>query len=130
MTTYRCEAKLGWVDNPQCENTARIQIFDKKYCHLHASIIAYDHFFKNKYISANSDRCECTCKVQYWWSVAEKKLRETEGWRCKRRAQIKIDGVNMCSSHAKKIALQHLIKDNDLIFALPYDGTYKPLCYV
>lgn len=128
-TIHRCEATLGWVDNPQCDNTARIEIGGKKYCHMHASIEAEKRFgTSDKFNLSTSARCECTSQ-QVWSWKGDYELREAEGFRCKRNAIIQVDGINMCCQHARKIILQHFIKDQKAK-VLSYNGTYRPLCYV
>jgi len=123
QNAHRCEASLGWVDRPRCENTARIEIDGRKYCHLHASLYVST---KTKSEKPNAARCECTCKNTHYLK-REKLLREAEGWRCKLRATVLVDGVNMCASHAKLILLQHAVKDG-LAKVLPHCGPYRPMC--
>ena len=122
----RCDAALQWPDHPRCENTARIKIKGHVYCHMHASIVAFS-LIKN-IAEPTESRCECTARQPLSWH-GEKKTREAEGWRCKRRAFMLIDGVNMCQAHARLIILQHAIKDG-VATVLPYDGPYKPLCFI
>jgi hypothetical protein len=131
LPSRQCQARLQWIDSPQCGNTARVTISGEGYCYLHAGIIALA-VMDTRNNQPSSARCECTTHApqSYLYLTAkEKKLREAEGWRCNRRAKINIDGVNMCYQHARLVALQHMVK-NELASLLPYHGPYNPMCII
>ena len=131
MRPQRCQEKLGWVDNPQCEYTARVNINGKVYCFLHASLVVArkEEFADHRNRRPIGNRCECTNATKSWWNKSEYHTREDEGWRCKRRPTIRIDGIDMCLQHARLILLQHWVKDG-LAHLLPYNGPYNPLCII
>lgn len=132
LQANRCSQHLQWIDSPQCESTARIEIDGKKYCHLHSGIIALEVFMDEKSefeLQPLTTRCECTANNAIYDANYRFELREAEGWRCRLTAKIDIDGISVCKQHARLMILQKWIKEG-LAKQLPHCGTYNPMCII